>query len=187
MPQALSLVLRYLHQQQGECLRRLQELYPQFSRTTIYRHMKKPITEEPSAPKPSASKKARGGRPTKATDRYQRKLVMAIHKLRESEGDFSSTDIQREAGISEKEMSNRTLRRHLHRMGYGCYQCRRKGVLSKEDLTLRVKFAKKCKRLPSTFWKEGISFYLDGVSFVHKTNPSQHARTTRTRTWRKKL
>ena len=182
MPPEVSLLLRYLHQEKGETLNHLIELYPQYARTTIYRHMKKPMAEV------SARKKAggRGGRPGKVTERDKRKLVAAITKLRETEGNFSSRDIQREAGISENEIKNRTVRRHLHEMGYGSYQCRRKGILLKEDLQKRVKFAKRCKQLPPTFWKEGISFYLDGVSFVHKTNPSQHARTTRTRTWRKK-
>ena len=107
-------------------------------------------------------------------------------KLRETEGNFTSTDIQREAGIPENQLSARTLRRYLKEMGYGYKQCRRKGILLQEHLDRRLKFAKKCKRLPPRFWKEGISFYLDGVSFVYKVNPSQHVRTLRTRTWIKK-
>ena len=76
------------------------------------------------------------------------------------------------------------MRRYLNKMGYRVSQCRRKGILLKEDLQKRLKFAKRCKKLPATFWKDGISLYLDGASFFHKTNPSQHARTTRT--WKKK-
>jgi len=95
-------------------------------------------------------------------------------KLYDEAGDFTTADIKREAGISEKDLSRRTIRRYLNQMGYSYKQCRKKGILLDSDLTKRYKFAKKAKELPATFWKEGISFYLDGVSFVHKTNPCQH-------------
>ena len=62
----------------------------------------------------------------------------------------------------------------------------KKGLLSPEDLTARLKFAKQCKKLPTNFCTEGISFYLDVTSWVHKKNPASHAKTFRTRTWRKK-
>ena len=182
MPLEVSLLLRYLHQELGETLNRLQELYPQYKRTTIYRHMKKPMAEVSERDRPGGT----GGRPRKGSARDKRKLVNALMKLRETEGNFSATDIQREVGIPESQMSNRTVRRYLNKMGYRVSQCRRKGILLKEDLVKRLAFAKKCKKLPTSFWKENISFYLDGASFAHKTNPSQHARTTRTRTWKKK-
>ena len=35
------------------------------------------------------------------------------------------------------------------------------------------------------FLEKRISFYLDGTGWVHKVNPSSHAVTSRTRTWRK--
>ena len=38
----------------------------------------------------------------------------------------------------------------------------------------------------SEFWKHEISFYLDGVSFVHKYNPQSGAASNRARVWRKK-
>ena len=115
-----------------------------------------------------------------------RKVVNALLKLREQEGNFTSTDIQRAAGIEVDTVSNRTLRRHLNKRGYNFTQCRRKGQLLKEDLTKRLKFAKKYKQYPKEFWQTGIGFYLDGTGWVHKTNPSQHARTARTRTWKKR-
>lgn len=182
MAPEVSLLLRYLHQELGETLKRLTELYPQYTKTTIHRHMKKPMAEVSGRDKTGGN----GGRPSKGDERDKRKLVSALMKLRETEGNFSATDIQREAGIPEDQMSNRTVRRYLNKMGYRVTQCRRKGILLKEDLPKRLKFARRCKKLSATFWKEGISFYLDGASFVHKTNPSQHARTTRTRTWKKK-
>ena len=35
------------------------------------------------------------------------------------------------------------------------------------------------------FWRNSVAFYLDGVGFSHKSNPAAHARTLRTRSWRK--
>ena len=79
------------------------------------------------------------------------------------------------------------MRRHLNRHGYGYRQCRRKGQLTESDCKKRLKFAENIKKqkLPKEFWTTGIGFYVDGTSFVHKTNPCQHARSARTRTWRK--
>ena len=180
IPQHLSLVLRYLHQEKGESLRRLTELYPQYPRTSIYRHMKKPINEIEKPANDNVNKGLRG-RPRKYTDRDVRQITAALRTLYEREGNFSVTDIQKESGIYH--ISKRTIRRMLNNMGYRFKQCRKKGILVREDLDKRYQFAKKCKKLPKNFWTKGVAFYLDGVSFVHKTNPSQHARTTRTRTW----
>ena len=53
------------------------------------------------------------------------------------------------------------------------------------DLKRRLTFVRKVKRLlPSEFRKDGVAFYLDGVSWAHKTNPCEQARSSRTRTWR---
>ena len=38
---------------------------------------------------------------------------------------------------------------------------------------------------PPDIWTSKIAFYLDGVSFVHKTNPMDQARAPRGRAWRK--
>ena len=177
MPPEVSLLVRYLHQEHGETLNRLLNLYPQYARSTMYRHMKKPMAAMEGVRNKNYFKirpGGSGGRPRKGTDRDLRKIVSTLLKLRESEGNFASTDIQREAGISEDRISNRTIRRYLNEMGYRFTQCRRKGQLLAEDLTKRLKFARKCKQLPESFWKEGVAFYLDGTSWVHKTNPSQH-------------
>lgn len=183
MPLEVSLVLRYLHQVHKEPLKRLQEMYPQYTRTTLYRHCIKPISE---TEKVDLRRKTGKGKKRKLTPRDERKLVSALLKLRKTEGNFCSTDIQKEAGLSEKDICNRTVRRALNRMGYRYSQCRRKGQLIDSDLTRRLAFAKQCKKLPQTFWQQGVGFYLDGTGWVHKTNPSQHARTARSRTWKKR-
>ena len=60
---------------------------------------------------------------------------------------------------------------------YGYFQCRKKGLLTKQDLVKWLKFAKKCKQIPENIWAEGVSFYFDGTGWVHKTNLVQTART----------
>ena len=41
------------------------------------------------------------------------------------------------------------------------------------------------KELNSDIWTKNIAFYLDGVSFTHKTNPADEAKAPRGRIWRK--
>jgi len=58
--------------------------------------------------------------------------------------------------------------------------------LYKRDLVARERFAKKVLRLlPREFWTTGISFYLDCVAFVFKTNPRDEAMAPKARKWRK--
>ena len=110
IPLQVSLVLRYLHQEKGETLQRLVELYPQFKRTTIYRHMKKPINDTTA----SAQGKSIGqrGRPRTYTERDKRHIVNALKRLYETHGNFSVTDIQNEGGLHH--ISKRTIRRLLN-------------------------------------------------------------------------
>ena len=73
----------------------------------------------------------------------------------------------------------------LRAAGYGYRHARKKGLLTKEDLQKRLRFCRKVKRvLSDTFWRVGIGFYLDGVGFVHKRNPHDEAKSTRTMAWR---
>ena len=91
IPLQVSLVLRYLHQEKGETLQRLVELYPKFKRTTIYRHMKKQINDTTA----SAQGKSMGkrGRSRTYTERDKRHIVSALKRLYETHGNFSDTDI----------------------------------------------------------------------------------------------
>ena len=180
IPLEVSIHLCYLHQDGGLSLKQLQQRYPQFSKTSVHTHSKLPVNK--------ANKDGRHsnkGRPHKLSERDNRKLVSSLLKLRETIGDIHSTDIQKDSGIGSQ-VSNRTVRRVLKKHGYNFSQCRKKGLLLKEDLKKRLVFAHKCKRLSPTLWTEGISFYLDGTGWVHKTDPTQNKRTARTRTWRKK-
>ena len=58
--------------------------------------------------------------------------------------------------------------------------------MSRKDLIARKRFAHKVKRLfPETFWTSAISFYLDGVGFVYKSNPCDEGMAPRAMEWRK--
>ena len=178
IPDDVSFHLRYLHQDKGVPLKDLVKRYPKYSKTSIHRHSKKQFGVEKTD-----KRKQNKGRPRKLTDRDVRHIEQSLLKCREEVGDLFSTDVARECGI--KHVSNRTIRRSLRQKGYKFSQCRKKGQLSREDLQTRLKFAKMCARKPDHVWTEGISFYLDGTGWVHKTDPSRNARTSRTRTWKK--
>lgn len=180
MPLVVSVQLRVLHQECGIGVSKLHKRFPMYSKTSIYRHMKKPIGDA-ELDKRHNNK----GAPRKLVVRNDRALTRSMKKLMDSVGTFHSTELQEDAGLVAT-CSNRTVRRHLKRKGYGFYQCRKKGQMSPEDLKERVKFCKKCKTLPTNFWTEGISFYLDGTGWAHKTDPCKSARTKRTRMWRLK-
>ena len=181
IPIETSIHLRYLHQDKGETLEQLLRRYPQYSRTSIFRHSKRKIGDDFKD-----RRHENKGRKPLLDERDSRKIVKSLHKLRETHGNFYSTDIQKDCGLTENKASNRTIRRKLRKLGYTYDQCRKKGQLLEDDLKKRLKFARQCNKLPETFWQEGISFYLDGTGWVHKTNPSGHARTDRTRIWKLK-
>ena len=179
----LSVYLWYLHQDLGASIRALQRRFRRYSVATIRRHATRKIpwdlhnkTETP---------KVRSGRKRKLSDRDKRRLVRTLLELREEEVCFSAKRIQTVSWLSHVHI--RTIRRVLNRNGFACRQARRKGILSKLDTTLRLSFARKVIRnYDESLWTEGISFYLDGKSFVHKTNPLDQARAPSARVWRKK-
>ena len=73
--------------------------------------------------------------------------------------------------------------------GFNFLPARKKGVVTNRDRRKRKAFARECKKLLSTspnFFTRSIAFYLDGVSFVHKTRPLSDALTPRGRVWRKR-
>ena len=55
---------------------------------------------------------------------------------------------------------DRTVRRVLNKYGYHYRQARRKGLLTENDLKLRMKFAKDIKKYyDDGLWSSGICFY----------------------------
>ena len=83
-------------------------------------------------------------------------------------------------------ISEETVRRVLRKAGLKWARVQRKGILTKNDLKLKLKFSRKVRRkLPANFWEEDVGFYLGGASFTHKMNPFDQARASRAMTWRK--
>ena len=70
------------------------------------------------------------------------------------------------AGIPPS-ISEETVRRVLQKAGLKWARVQRKGILTKNDLKLRLKFTRKVRRkLLANYWKEGLGFYLDGASLL---------------------
>ena len=181
IPLHVSIHLRYLYQDRGVRGKQLLQKYPMYSRTSIYRHAKKPITAEPVDDNRHRNK----GRPSKVSARDKRAIFKEIPRLRESVGSFTCKRIRIAAGV-ESDVCDETIRNVLRAAGYGYRHSRKKGLLTKEDLQKRLRFCRKVKRvLSDTFWRDGIGFYLDGVGFVHKRNPHDEAKSTRTMAWRR--
>ena len=179
IPKDVSIYLRYLHQHGGVTGKELLNRFPQYARRSVYRHASLPVGQD------AGDKRKK--RPRKLNNRDKRHIDAAVKRLRRTEqGVFTSVNLQEHCGLNN--MSNRTVRRHLNREGYGYRQCRKKGVLTYDDCQKRLAYANNIQQqnLHTDFWKSGIGFYVDGVSFVHKTNPCEHAKSARTRTWRKK-
>ena len=125
------------------------------------------------------------GRPKKLSTRDKRHIMCAVATLTEVDRNFSSKRIKLEAGVGS--VSDHTVRRYLNRERLFYLQSRKKGLMSKADMRKRVKFARTMlKEYPKNVWENGISFYLDGTSFVHKTNPSDQARAPKGRVWRRR-
>ena len=141
--------------------------------------------------KPENAKKCKKkGRPRKLNSRNVRSLIRMLKALRLREPNVSVESLVIETGLSLDSVSRRTFSHILNQNGYDFLQRRKKGILSETDRVLWRRFCRKAKRfskLNEDFWTNEVSFYLDGVSFIHKFNPMRTATTTgMARVWRKK-
>ena len=183
--QKVSLVhscqIRTLYQVGGVKGKNLLKMFPQYSKSAVYKHCKLPLNEEKVD-----KRKSNPGRPKKLSENDERQVKRSLLRLRETTGRFTSKRVQEESGVTH--VSNRSIRRSLNRRGYYFLQSRKKGLMTKDDLKKRLAFCRKIKRLKMNeeFWRKGVSFYLDGVGFEYKTNPQGEARSPATRAWRKK-
>ena len=172
-----------LYQKAGVSGANLLELFPQYSKATIYRHAKKTIGQDV----PCDKRKHNKGRPSKLTPKDKRRILRSVPKLRITDGSFTSPRIAVEVGVESK-VSNRTIRRVLRNDGYSYLRSRKKGLMRKQDLKERMKFCRKVRKLKlgQDFWNHGISFCLDGKGFEFKSNPLDQAKAPRAREWRKR-
>ena len=87
-----SIQIRCLHQQCGLKGEKLLKLFTKFGykKATIYEHAKKPIAEEPVFDKRKLNK----GRPRLLSPTDDNAVSLAVKRLRESDGSFTSSRIQ---------------------------------------------------------------------------------------------
>ena len=165
-----SIALRLEYQRYNKSIRELARQYG-YPTTTVFRHAKTPIPTAAN-PRPFDRRHHNKGRPRLLDARADRRVVQAVKSLRESEGPSFSADQVREEADLRDVATRRTVSYALHRNGYKKRQLRKKGLLTAKDRRLRVKYAREVQRdRPADYWKNGICMFLDGVSFVHKTNP----------------
>ena len=176
----MSLYLKFLHQEGNIICKELLRRYSQYAVRSIYRHAKKEI----SVKMPIDVRKTNKGRPPKMTKHDERLLLRTIKRLRNANTSFNVQILQNEAGL--KHISTRTVNRYPNKHKYKYLQSRKMGILTAKDKKKRLHFARKVMRLiPENFWRDGVQFYFDGVSFAYKTNPFNDASATKTMTWRR--
>lgn len=170
-------ILYQIHKIRGE---KLLNKFPNISKANIYKHARKPL-----GTLFVDGRKHNKGRPRKVSALLKRRIMREVKSLTDGGMGFTSKDIQSNIGALNG-MSNRTVRRVMNKEGVKYLHLRKKGVLLPRDLVKRLAFTRKCNRncLPS-FWKRGVSMYLDGVGFEWKTNPCASAAGNRSMGWRK--
>ena len=176
-----SAEIKILYQLYNVRGKELTKRFPHMSRANIYKHAHKAIGTEFID-----RRKENKGRPSGITEPLRRRIKREVEILTANGEGFTSKDIQNNVGATSC-VCNRTIRREMNRTGIKYLHLRKKGVLLRGDLTIRLKFAQKCRRLlQPNFWTHGVSMYLDGVGFEYKTNPCKSVPGTRTMGWRRK-
>ena len=140
------------------------------------------INEKAKIPKVTSER----GRPKLIDAQSERKILRTVDKLRQESPTFTVKQLVQESGVSLQMASRRTFSRMLNSNGYRYLISRKKGLLNKKDLSKRLQYARKMKRVSEEFWTNEVAFYLDGVSFVHKHNPKAKATQPKGRVWRRK-
>ena len=137
--------------------------------------------------KPCRTRKS--GRPRKISHRMKRLLKRNLLKLRRQGLTVTVRRLVSYSGLSLENASIRLYSRCLNEMGFCFLQSRKKGLLKESDKKERLHYARKMERWERDnprFWTREVAFYLDGVSFVYKTNPMSAAMTPKARVWRRK-
>ena len=90
----------------------------------------------------------RGGRPRALSERSRRLLLRQLRVVRQKKCRFSIRQVRLAAGLT-KACSLATCYREVSREGYSWENCRRKGVLTKEDRKIRLKWCREHLDTPS--------------------------------------
>ena len=96
---------------------------------------------------------------------------------------FTALDVVKNSGLAVSKASYRTFVTHLHRMGFSFRQTKKKELLSHQDYTKRLQFARQMSEEGCSYWTQDVSFFPDGVPFVYKTNPLGEAIRPNRRLW----
>ena len=107
-------------------------------------------------------------RPPKLFVRQRRNILRQTKLLQEDMENFYVKRVMVKAGISSS-ISEETVRCVLRKTASEPRaRVQRKGILTKNDLKLKLKFVRKvCCKLSA----EGVGFYLGGECFTRKVNP----------------
>ena len=185
IPLVTSIAIRILHQTNGWKICKIAKKYPKFASRSINRHAKLTIPTDDS--QLVDGRKNNSGRPRIISARDERKIIQSLHSLRKQSGSsFTSFQIKKEAGLNG--ISNRTNCQTLFKQKQLLLlHLRKKGLVTAKDRVNRVKFARTVtNKLQQNFFTKGISFYFDGIGFVHKTNPWYAAQNNATMGYRLK-
>ena len=125
------------------------------------------------------------GRPLKISFQQNINILQQTKLLKEDMGNFCVKRVMVKASIPPS-ISEKTFQRVLRKTELKWARVQRERILTKNDMKLRLRFARKVRcKLSANFWKEGAGFYLDGTNFTHKTTPFEQARAPRVMAWRK--
>ena len=180
IPPDVSVYLRYLYQDLKLKGNELLQRFPQYSKASIYRHAKKPIGQQPKD-----RRHENKGRPPKLSTRDKRVIIRELPRIKNEFGSYTSKKVLIETNLQDQ-VSPRTLRRFLNNSGLRYLHTGKKRLMTKADLKKRKTFARRVKGVNNNLWTDGISFYLDGVGFVHKTNPRDEAMSPSGMAWRRR-
>ena len=114
-----------LYNEHGVRGQQLLNRYPEYTKASIYHHVKKPIGEMTVD-----KRKHNPGRPRKLSERDERAMIRQVAALRETEGNFSCKKLKLSAGMVHCG-SDELIRRVLKRHGYTYRNWRKKGGIKK--------------------------------------------------------
>ena len=150
----LNIYLRYLHQNQNLSIWCLSRRYPHFSIPTISKHAIKKIEAHPK------QTKGKSGRKPKLSLRDERTIIRSLYYAPKEDGNFASKRIKIYSGVSS--VHDRTVRRMLNKYWYHYRLATRNGLLTENNLKLRIKFAKEIRKYcDDELCLFGICFKLD--------------------------
>ena len=130
------------------------------------------------------------GRPRKISLRMKRLLKRNLLNMRGQGVAVTVKRLVTYSGLSIQTATIRTYSRCLNEMGFWFLQSRKKGLLKESDTKDWLQYSRKMARYErdfrAGFWTDEVAFYLDGVSFVYKTNPISTAMAPKARVWHQK-